>query len=178
MGESALSHSFEYLHLNIIHYSKCSLFISTNLCNKCLKAIAVCCFWFGKLQSAIEATRLEAISYYTSIYLFPLNWMRYYLFSGDSHVETFQWNGIKLLKIVVPRSTVESLRWSPWDWEEFVPSHPRETDIRNMCLISIFILYSFHSQHWTLKQHQQQKNSNVYKYSEMILCFFFMYKNE
>ena len=69
MGESALSHSFEYLHLNIIHYSKCSLFISTNLCNKCLKAIAVCCFWFGKLQSSIEATRLEAISYYTSIYL-------------------------------------------------------------------------------------------------------------
>ena len=173
MWESA--HSFEW-KFNV----QCSMFISTNLCDKCLnlKAIGVCCFWFGKLQSAIEATRLEAISYYTSIYLFPLNWMRYYLFSGDSHVETFQWNGIKLLKIVVPRSTVESLRWSPWDWEEFVPSHPRETDIRNMCLISIFILYSFHSQHWTLKQHQQQKNSNVYKYSEMILCFFFMYKNE
>ena len=112
MGKSALS--FHYI--GKLSISKCSLYhcyvhinvISTNMCNKCLKAIAVCCFWFGKLQSSIEATRLEAISYYTSIYLFPLNWMSYYLFSGDSHVETFQWNGIKLLKTVVPR-------WKVWD---------------------------------------------------------------
>ena len=70
-------------------------------------------------------------------------------------------------------STVESLRWSPWDWEEFVPSRPRETDIPNMCLISIFILYSFHSHffHWTLNQ-QHQKNYDVYKYAKMIIiCF-------
>ena len=106
-GESAL----EYLLFTFENYPLANVQCSTNLCNKCLKAIAVCCFWFGKLQSSIEATRLEAISYYTSIYLFhlfPLNWMWYYLFSGDSHVETFQWNGIKLLKNVVPR-------WKVWD---------------------------------------------------------------
>ena len=96
-----------YLHLNVsimklsMKWNVYCSYLQTS--NKYLNVIAVCCFWFGKLQSSIETTRLEAISYYTSIYLFPLNWMSYYLFSGDSHVETFQWNGIKLLKIVVPR---------------------------------------------------------------------------
>ena len=165
MGEFILT--FEWFYYEIIHEMKCMYIVHSykpviNVWMSLLFAVSDLVSSIFNWSHKIGGNKLLHIHLSISPQLNVILSVFRGLSCGNFSVE---WNKI----IENCCSTVESLRWSPWDWEEFVPSRPRETDIPNMCLISIFILYSFHSHffHWTLNQ-QHQKNYDVYKYAKMI----------